>query len=100
MRHVPPKTIDTGSTPLISCIPLRRHPFYDRYIGENVCQMLKQELIEESSFNFSFPVVLASKPNGKIRFCIDYRRLNSATIQDAYKLPRLDDILDPLHVMQ
>ncbi len=62
--------------------------------------MLKQGLIEERSSNWSFPVVLASKPNGKIRFCIDYRRLNSTTLQDAYKLPRLDDILDSLHGMQ
>ncbi len=74
MRHVPPITIDTGSTPPIRCVPFRSHPFAHRYIGEKVRQILKQGLIEESSSNWSFPVVLASKPNGKIRFCMDYRR--------------------------
>ncbi len=83
MRHVPPITIDTGSTPPIRCVPFRRHPFAHRFIGEKVRQMLKQGLIEESSSNWSFSVVHASKPNVKIRVFIHYRRLNSATLQDA-----------------
>jgi len=29
-------------------------------------------------------------------FCVDYRRLNSVTIQNAYPLPRIDESLDAL----
>ena len=36
------------------------------------------------------------KKDGKLRFCIDYRRLNEATVKDAYPLPRISACLDAL----
>ena len=41
-------------------------------------------------------IVLATKKDGKVRFCVDYRRLNDVTVKDAYPLPRVDDCLDSL----
>ena len=97
MRGIPPVHIDTGSVPPQHAPAYRRHPLAHKYIDEKVHDMLRQGLIELSSSGWSFPVVLALKPNGKLRFCIDYRRLNAVTKQDAYALPRLDDILDSMH---
>ena len=38
------------------------------------------------------------KKNGKVRPCIDYRRLNSVTENDAFPLPRFQDCLDAVSV--
>ena len=40
------------------------------------------------------PVVVVPKKNGKIRVCVDYRKINAATITDACALPFTDGVLD------
>ena len=42
-------------------------------------------------------MVLIRKPNGQIRFCIDFRKLNSKTKRDAYALPQINEMFDSLH---
>jgi hypothetical protein len=40
--------------------------------------------------------VLMAKKNGRLRFCVDYRRLNSLTYKDSYSIPKIDSCLDVL----
>ena len=89
-------TIDTGDSPPIRCGPRRMSP--QKIKQEEVCveEMLSGGQIEPSDSPWSAPVVLVTKKDGGTRFCVDYRRLNLATVKDAYPLPRLDDTLDML----
>ena len=38
-----------------------------------------------------------TKKDGSLRFCVNFRQLNAATVKDAHPLPRIDDLLDALH---
>ena len=58
--------------------------------------MLANDIIEPSSSPWASNVVLVRKSDGNLRFCIDYRRLNSVTIKDSYPLPRIDSCFDAL----
>ena len=40
---------------------------------------------------------MAKKKDGSLRFCVDFRQFNAATVKDAHPLPRIDDLLDALH---
>ena len=37
------------------------------------------------------------KKTGEIRLCMDYRKLNSITVRDAFPLPRIDEALQAVH---
>ena len=74
----------------------RSGPKEQEAIENEVSKMLKNNVISASQSPYSSPVLLVTKKDGSIRFCVDYRKLNSLTQKDAYNLPRIDDILDQI----
>jgi Reverse transcriptase (RNA-dependent DNA polymerase) len=58
--------------------------------------MLAEQVIEPATCEWDYPIVLVPKPDGSLRFCVDYRRLNAITVPDTYPLPRMDECIDSL----
>ena len=89
-------TIDTGDHWPIRQ-PLRRQPFqHQAYIDEETDRMLEYGIIELAASPWASNVVLVKKKDGSLRFCVDYRRLNSITYKDSYPLPLIDNCLNAL----
>jgi hypothetical protein len=64
-----------------------------KYITEN----LHKGFIKASKNNpFTSPILMVKKPDGGLRFCVDYRTLNEITQKDPYPLPLIDEILPRL----
>ena len=72
--------------------PRARLPVIDNLIDE----MQSQGVIEPCQSEWTSNIVLVTKKDGSIRFCVDYRKLNSLTQKDAYPLPRIETCLDTL----
>ena len=81
-------------------------PFKDPYrrippalfeeVREHLKEMLDAGAIRESQSPFSSNVVLVRKKDNSLRFCIDFRKLNSRTVKDAYSLPQIEETIDSL----
>lgn len=65
-------------------------------VRQSLNEMLSVGAIRPSQSPYSSNVVLVRKKDGALRFCIDFRKLNSKTIKDAYSLPRINDSFDRL----
>ena len=88
--------IETNGPPLRQ--PYRRqNPAVRREEMAQVQQMLSSNVIRPSKSPWASPVVMVRKKDGSLRFCVDFRQLNAATVKDAHPLPRIDDLLDALH---
>ena len=88
--------IETHGPPLRQ--PYRRqNPAVRREEMMQVQQMLSSNIIRPLNSPWDSPVVMVRKKDGSLRFCVDFRQLNAATIKDAHPLPRIDDLLDALH---
>ncbi|CAL1262124.1 unnamed protein product [Larinioides sclopetarius] len=85
--------INTGDHPPVAATPYRLSPKKKEQLSKAIDELLANDIIEECESPYAAPVVLVPKPNGDIRLCIDYRKLNAITIPDKYPLPLMDTLL-------
>ena len=87
--------IDTGDAVPIKCKHYPLSPPRQEEAFQEIDRLLKLGVIEESNSSWCSPAVLVRKP-GKVRLCIDSRKLNEVTKKDSYPLSHINGLLSRL----
>ncbi|KZS06381.1 Uncharacterized protein APZ42_030182 [Daphnia magna] len=90
--------VDNNSTSIEILIAIEKLPETINALATGTSQMkARSDILRMSVVGLRAPVVLVEKKYKSLRFCVDYRKLNSVTIKDSFPLPRIDTTLDQLH---
>jgi RNase H-like domain found in reverse transcriptase/Reverse transcriptase (RNA-dependent DNA polymerase)/Integrase zinc binding domain len=88
--------IHTGNHAPMRAQLKRFPPKEEEFIASKVAEMLKNGTVTRSRSAWASRPALVPKPNGELRFCINYIPLNRITEFDAYPIPNADASLDCL----
>ena len=91
--HIDPQVI-----PVVQ--KMRRIPFSLKdKVTAKVNELLENDIIErvERPTTWISPVVVAPKPSGDIRLCVDMRRANEAIVRERLPIPTVDEVLESLN---
>ena len=61
---------------------------------------LRQGIIRPSKSLYASQVVIMRKKTSEMQLCVDYWKLNSIVVRDAFPLPRIDEVLQAVHNCQ
>ena len=89
-------SIDTGTASPIKQRMRRTPMVFAQEEESHLKTMLEAGIIEPSISEWASPPVLIRKRDGKVRWCIDYRKLNAVTKKDVYPLPLIEECIDTL----
>ena len=82
---------DSSSLPRSRVYPLSELKL--RKLKEYLEENLQKGFIVPSQATYASPVLFAVKPNGQLRLCVDYRRLNHITKRNRYPIPLIEETL-------
>ena len=85
--------IDVGDSRPIKQRFRRLRPPLKEKVEAEIDRMEELGLIEKSVSPWASPLVPVVKRDGRVRICIDYRKVNAVTKKDSYPLPHIEDAL-------
>ena len=75
------------------------HAMRDK-VDEAIRQFVKNGAVSPITSSWNSPLYPVWKKNGGVRLTVDYRKLNSVTIEESYPLPRCTDLIDDLGIIK
>jgi hypothetical protein len=88
-----------GETP-VSKTPYRMSMPKLKELWMQLEEILKKAYIRPSVSPWGAPILFLKKKDGKLRLCIDFRKLNKVTMKNKYHFSRIDDLFDQLRGAQ
>lgn len=89
-------TIDTGHALPIKQTQYIISPYVQKEVHAEIDRLLAIGAIFRCSSAWNNPMIVVRKPTGKVRLCLDARKLNAVTAKDAYPQPQINRILAQL----
>jgi hypothetical protein len=74
------------------CLPVHQR----QKLATMIAELLENKIIRKSTSSYASPIVLIPKPDGTLRLCVDYRKLNNITVKEKFPLPLIEDQIDKL----
>ena len=87
-------TIKTGEAEPVSQRPYNTPVALREAVGKEVDWLVQKGYIRKSESEWAAPIVTVRKPDGSIRLCIDYKRLNNVTTPAPFYMPTIEEVLE------
>ena len=98
-RLPPNRDIDFTIDSVPGAVPSSKYPHgmstpYLRKLQFKLEELLKKGYIRPSVSPWGSPTLFVQNKDNTLRSCMDYRKLNKATIKNMYPLSRINDLFD------
>ncbi len=79
--------------------PIRQVPYsvplgIRELVRKELMSLESQGIIERCQSKWASPLVPVRKPDGTVRLCVDYRKLNGKTIREPYYIPSFEEMVE------
>ena len=94
--HVLMQYVYVGNAHLIKQHPYRVNPIKHEKLWKKVQYVSEKDIIEPSTSSLASPCVLVPKPDGSIRNCTNYRKVNVLSKTSSFPTLRIEDCIDKI----
>ncbi len=102
LKGIPPKLAQHRIELDITVLPAHQakyklNPNYVITVKQDIDKLLAPRFIESiKKVTWLSPIVVVPQKNGKLRICINFRKLNATTKKDPYPLPFTNEVLNTI----
>ena len=87
-------SINTGEAAPVSQRPYNTPMSLREAVGKEVDWLVQKGYVRRSHSEWASAIVRVKKPDGSIRLCVDYKKLNSVTTPAPFYMPTIEDVLE------
>ena len=87
-------SINTGEAAPVSQRPYNTPMTLREAVGKEVDWLVQKGYVRRSHSEWVSPIVTVKKPDGSIRLCVDYKKLNNVTAPAPFYMPTIEEVLE------